>query len=71
MIAKLYITLRFLSYVKLGPDWKWLDQDGGKNNIGSVYRVNKNNTVHVIINFVAVYFSSNGDDITCMRILIW
>uniref|UniRef100_K1R088 Uncharacterized protein n=1 Tax=Magallana gigas TaxID=29159 RepID=K1R088_MAGGI len=28
------------------PDWKWLDQDGGKNNIGSVYRVNKNNTVH-------------------------
>lgn len=33
--------------VERGPDWKWLDQDGGKNNIGSVYRVNKNNTVHV------------------------
>ncbi|XP_052696521.1 uncharacterized protein LOC128175139 isoform X1 [Crassostrea angulata] len=33
--------------VKRGPDWKWFDQDGGEGNIGSVYRVKKDKTVHV------------------------
>ncbi|XP_052701637.1 uncharacterized protein LOC128178481 isoform X6 [Crassostrea angulata] len=32
-----------------GPDWKWFDQlqDGGEGNIGSVYRVKDDKTVHV------------------------
>uniref|UniRef100_K1QJD9 E3 ubiquitin-protein ligase MIB2 n=1 Tax=Magallana gigas TaxID=29159 RepID=K1QJD9_MAGGI len=27
------------------PDWKWFDQDGGKDNIGTVYRVKGDNIV--------------------------
>ncbi|XP_052699569.1 uncharacterized protein LOC128177080 isoform X1 [Crassostrea angulata] len=33
--------------VKRGPDWKWFDQDGGKDNIGTVYRVKGDNIVFV------------------------
>ncbi|XP_052701633.1 uncharacterized protein LOC128178481 isoform X2 [Crassostrea angulata] len=35
--------------VQRGPDWKWFDQlqDGGEGNIGSVYRVKDDKTVHV------------------------
>lgn len=33
--------------VKRGPDWKWFDQDGGKDNIGTVYRVKGSNIVYV------------------------
>nr|XP_034324483.1 uncharacterized protein LOC105344997 [Crassostrea gigas] len=33
--------------VQRGPDWKWFDQDGGEDNVGSVYRVKDDKTVHV------------------------
>ncbi|XP_062603142.1 uncharacterized protein LOC134264902 [Saccostrea cucullata] len=33
--------------VKRGPDWKWGDQDGGEEAIGTCYRVMDNATVYV------------------------
>uniref|UniRef100_K1R6M0 E3 ubiquitin-protein ligase MIB2 n=1 Tax=Magallana gigas TaxID=29159 RepID=K1R6M0_MAGGI len=29
------------------PDWKWFDQDGGNDNIGTVYKVKRDNTIFV------------------------
>ncbi|XP_013388646.1 uncharacterized protein LOC106157515 [Lingula anatina] len=31
-----------------GPDWKWQDQDGGKGNVGVVFRVQENGLVNVM-----------------------
>ncbi|XP_011451253.3 uncharacterized protein [Magallana gigas] len=33
--------------VQRGPDWKWFDQDGGNDNIGTVYKVKRDNTIFV------------------------
>lgn len=33
--------------VQRGPDWKWFDQDGGKDNIGTVYHVKRDSTIFV------------------------
>ncbi|XP_062603232.1 uncharacterized protein LOC134265002, partial [Saccostrea cucullata] len=34
-------------FVKRGPDWKWGDQDGGEEAIGTCYRVMDNATVYI------------------------
>ncbi|XP_061171956.1 uncharacterized protein LOC133181481 [Saccostrea echinata] len=33
--------------VERGPDWQWEDQDGGKGNIGVVYKTKRNAVVYV------------------------
>ena len=39
-VTTLVVSLFIIDFERLGPDWKWGNQDGGAGNIGRVFNVN-------------------------------